>query len=113
MSEPTWEAYHDDKTGDDGSAIEIEVNVPKLDHRGRVRYGVPVDHFWIQVMPVGDHWEFAAFLYNGETDEDRFQENGSAATQEDAQQAALAWVQAQEQAWQDEVDDIQRYGREP
>lgn len=112
-TEPTWVPWPDDlEDNAPGVAIEIEVTVPKLDSRGRVRYGAPVDRWWIEVMPIHDHWEWAAFLLNEDGDE-RLHEHGNAATLEDAKTAAMAWRVAQEQAWQDEVDDIQKFGREP
>lgn len=112
-TEPTWMPWPDDlEDNAPGVAIEIEIMVPKLDHRGRVRYGAPVDRWWIEVMPMHNHWEWVAYLMNEDGDT-IMKSHGNAATMEDAQADSMRWRLAQEQAWQDEIDDIQRYGREP
>ena len=107
-----WIKWPDDIEDAPGVAIEIECHVPKLDQRGRVRYGAPVDRWWIEVMPVADHWEFAAFLLDENGDE-RMEGHNNAATRQEAQEAALAYVRDQEEEWQAEVDDILKHGMEP
>lgn len=111
--EPTWVPWPDDlEDNAPGWAIEIEISIPKLDSRGRVRIGAPVDRWWIEVMPITKGWTWTVYLLNEDGDE-RLKSSGTSDTVEEAQADAMRWREAQEQAWQDEIDDIQRYGREP